>query len=95
MSTIRAGEGLDAGGPTASGGPSQVSTRRFVGPPYIGMIDDRRESAMNLQRFDLNLLVALDALLTDKNVTLRVGYSGQFTASGTTHGATLKFTRSF
>ena len=24
---------------------------------------------MNLQRFDLNLLVALDALLTDKNVT--------------------------
>jgi len=37
--------------------------------PYIGMIDDRRESAMNLQRFDLNLLVALDALLTDKNVT--------------------------
>jgi LysR family nod box-dependent transcriptional activator len=33
------------------------------------MIDDRRESAMNLQRFDLNLLVALDALLTEKNVT--------------------------
>ena len=69
MSTIRAGEGLDAGGPTASGGPSQVSTRRFVGTPYIGMINDRRESAMNLQRFDLNLLVALDALLTEKNVT--------------------------
>jgi LysR family transcriptional regulator, nod-box dependent transcriptional activator len=33
------------------------------------MIDDRGESAMNLQRFDLNLLVALDALLTEKNVT--------------------------
>src|SRR6185503_11954553 len=34
-------------------------------------------------------------VLTGKDVTLRVGYAGQFTASGTTHGATLKFTRSF
>jgi hypothetical protein len=34
-------------------------------------------------------------VLMDKNMTLRLGYSGQFTASGTTHGATLKFTRSF
>ena len=34
-------------------------------------------------------------VLTGSNVTLRLGYSGQFTASGTTHGATLKFTRSF
>ena len=34
-------------------------------------------------------------VLTGNGVTLRVGYSGQFTASGTTHGATLKFTRSF
>jgi uncharacterized protein with beta-barrel porin domain len=34
-------------------------------------------------------------VLTGENVTLRVGYSGQFSASGTTHGATLKFSRSF
>jgi hypothetical protein len=34
-------------------------------------------------------------VLTGNGVTLRLGYSGQFTASGTTHGATLKFTRSF
>jgi LysR family nod box-dependent transcriptional activator len=69
MSTIRAAEGLDDGGRAVSGGPSQVSTKQFVVTPYIGMIDDRRECAMNLQRFDLNLLVALDALLTEKNVT--------------------------
>ena len=34
-------------------------------------------------------------VLTGNDVTLRVGYSGQFSASGTTHGATLKFSRSF
>ena len=34
-------------------------------------------------------------VLTGKDVTLRVGYAGQFSASGTTHGATLKFSRSF
>ena len=34
-------------------------------------------------------------VLTGGNVTLRVGYSGQFSASSTTHGATLKFSRSF
>jgi outer membrane autotransporter protein len=34
-------------------------------------------------------------VLTGLNTTLRVGYSGQFSASGTTHGATLKLTRSF
>ena len=34
-------------------------------------------------------------VLTGKSTTLRLGYSGQFSASGATHGATLKFTRSF
>jgi hypothetical protein len=34
-------------------------------------------------------------VFTDNNVTLRVGYSGQFSSRGATHGATLKFTRSF
>ena len=69
MPTIRAIERSDAGGQAASGGLRKLSAKPFVMTPYIGMIDDRRESAMNLQRFDLNLLVALDALLTEKNVT--------------------------
>jgi hypothetical protein len=34
-------------------------------------------------------------VFTDGNVTLRVGYSGQFSSGSATHGATLKFTRSF
>ena len=34
-------------------------------------------------------------VMTGNDITLRLGYSGQFSASGTTHGATLKFSRSF
>jgi hypothetical protein len=34
-------------------------------------------------------------VFTDGNVTLRVGYSGQFSSGSATHGATLKFTRAF
>ena len=34
-------------------------------------------------------------VLTGGNVTLRLGYSAQFSSGSTTHGATLKFTRSF
>jgi len=69
MSTTRAIERSDGGKQPASGGLRKLSAKQFVMTPCIGMIDDRRESAMDLQRFDLNLLVALDALLTEKNVT--------------------------
>jgi hypothetical protein len=48
----------------------------------------------SLDRTVRELAAGVD-VLTGKNITLRLGYSGQFAASGATHGATLKFTRSF
>jgi outer membrane autotransporter protein len=50
--------------------------------------------SQSLDRTVRELAAGVD-VLTGANVTLRVGYSGQFSASGATHGATLKFSRSF
>jgi len=67
-----------------------VEARLEGAPEDAGFLGVSQE----LDRTAKELAAGVD-VLTDKNVTLRFGYSGQWTASGTTHGGTLKFTRSF